>query len=575
MENRPTHIVITKKDITNGEELSGAHLELLDKDGNTVEEWVSTDRPHEIVGRLTAGADYVLRETIPAEGFVKARDISFRVNADGSINYVEMRDDTTKVRIYKNVLEEAGPSADLGEATPSRAERGKPTPGAVLQILNEDKTPALWDGEEMIFTTTDSFAYFEKQLTAGKTYWLREVRPAPGFAWAEDVKFTVSQDGSVDVVLMEDKPTVVRITKTDITGEQEVPGCELQLVDEKNQLIEEWISTDRPHEIVGKLEAGKEYRLIETNPAPGYAYARDVVFTVNRDGSVNQVEMRDDVTKVEILKVSAETGRPLAGAKFEIRTWEGELVERWSSTKEAYRIEGKLLAGETYLLREVSAPSGYKPMADVHFKVNDYGEPLRITAENRKKEGGGGGRDYTIRLKKVDEEGNPLPGAAFQVEDESGRSLSLLRQSEGTVFQATVKTPGILTVTELSGPEGYEKLEGEYRIQIPEKGDAVLLNGDEAFYQEEGNSYVFYAVNRREPEQPEIPRGRTVGWITAEYDRRLFGNGKALAQLRGQGIELVKTGDDFPYQWVTGILAVSAAGFGAGLYRRWRRKRRR
>ena len=575
MENRPTHAVITKKDITNGEELPGAHLELLDEDGNTVDEWISTDRPHEIVGELTAGASYVLRETIPAEGYAKASDISFRVNLDGSINDVEMKDDTTKVRIYKNVWEEAGPSAGPGEATPSKAERGTPIAGAVLQILNEDKTPALWNGEEMIFTTTDSFAYFEKQLTAGQTYWLREVRPAPGFAWAEDVKFTVSQDGSVDVVLMEDKPTVVRITKTDITGEQEVPGCKLQLVDEKNQLIEEWISTDRPHEIVGKLEAGKEYRLIETNPAPGYAYARDVVFTVNRDGSVNQVEMRDDVTKVEILKVSAETGRPLAGAKFEIRTWEGELVERWSSTKEAYRIEGKLLAGETYLLREVSAPSGYKPMADVHFKVNDYGEPLRITAENRKKEGGGGGRDYTIRLKKVDEEGNPLPGAAFKVEDESGRSLSLLRQSEGTVFQATVKTPGILTVTELSGPEGYEKLEGEYRIQIPEKGDAVLLNGDEAFYQEEGNSYVFYAVNRREPEQPEIPRGRTVGWITAEYDRRLFGNGKALAQLRGQGIELVKTGDDFPYQWVTGILAVSAAGFGAGLYRRWRRKRRR
>lgn len=35
MENRPTHAVITKKDITNGEELPGAHLELLDEDGNT------------------------------------------------------------------------------------------------------------------------------------------------------------------------------------------------------------------------------------------------------------------------------------------------------------------------------------------------------------------------------------------------------------------------------------------------------------------------------------------------------------------------------------------------------------
>lgn len=571
MENRPTHAVITKKDITNGEELPGAHLKLLDEDGNTVEEWISTDKPHEIVGKLTAGADYVLRETIPAEGFAKARDISFRVNQDGSINDVEMTDDTTKVRIYKNVLEEVGP----GEATPPKAERGMPTPGAVLQILNEDKTPAFWNGEEMIFTTTDGFAYFEKQLTAGRTYWLHEVKPAPGFAWAEDVKFTVSQDGSVDVVLMEDKPTVVRITKTDITGEKEVPGCKLQLVDERNQLIEEWISTDQPHEIVGKLEAGKKYRLIETSPAPGYAYARDVVFTVSRDGSVDQVEMRDDVTKVEILKVSEKTGKPLAGAEFEIQTQDGAVVESWTSTKEAYRIEGKLLAGETYLLHEISAPPGYKPMADVKFKVSDYGEPLKITAENKKREGGGGGKDYTIRLKKVDEEGNPLPGAVFQIEDESGRSLSLLRQSEGTVFQATVKTPGILTVTELSGPEGYETLEGEYRIQIPKTGDAVLLNGDEAFYQEEGDSYVFYAVNRREPDQPEISEDRTVGWITAEYDRRLYGSGKALAQLRGKGIELVKTGDDFPYEWVKGVLAVSAAGLAVCLYGLWRRKRRR
>ena len=55
----------------------------------------------------------------------------------------------------------------------------------------------------MIFTTTEGFAFFEKQLIAGKTYWLHEMEPASGFAYAEDVKFTVSQDGSVDVVLMD------------------------------------------------------------------------------------------------------------------------------------------------------------------------------------------------------------------------------------------------------------------------------------------------------------------------------------------------------------------------------------
>ena len=569
MENLPTHVVVTKKDITNGEELPGAHLEVLDGEQNVVEQWISTDKPHEIVGKLTAGKTYVLRETIPADGFVRANDISFTVNRDSSVKRVEMIDDTTKVRIYKNIFGTASPSV----ATPSKAESGRPMAGAVLQILNEDKTPAFYEGKEMIFATTEGFAFFEKQLIAGKTYWLHEMEPAPGYAYAEDVKFTVSQDGSVDVVLMEDKPTKVVITKTDLTGEKEIPGCKLQLVDEKNRIIDQWISTGRPHEIIGRLEAGKTYRLIEVNPAPGYAYARDVVFTVNRDGTVNQVQMKDDVTKVEILKVSAETGKPLAGAEFEILDKNGAVMEHWTSTGKAHRVEGKLLAGERYRLHEVSAPSGYYPMADVEFQVNDYGDVLKITAENRKKEGDRGGSEYTIRIKKIDQEGEPLAGAAFKVTDESGRSLSLVKEEGGTLFKAVVKSTGTLTVTEIAAPEGYLKLDGAYRIEIPRTGDAVLMNGDESFYQDSENSYVFFAVNRKKTDEPKPPGDRRVGWITAHYDRKLYGSRKAWEQMNRREIQLTKTGDDFPYLLLEVLCAVSAAGTAFGIRRIRRRKK--
>lgn len=552
MEDAPTQVAVSKKDMTNREELPGAHLQILDQAGNVIEEWVSTSEPHRVVGKLVAGQTYILRETIPADGFVKAEEIVFTVSLDGTVDLVEMKDDTTKVQIHKNEFV-ATPS------TPSQAGGGKPLAGAVLQILNEDKTPALYQGKEMIFTTGERFAFFEKQLIAGNTYYLHEVKPAPGFAYAEDVKFTVSEDGSVDVVVMEDKPTAVSITKTDITGEQEVPGCRLRLVDETGQLIDQWVSVEQPHEIVGKLEAGKTYRLIEVSPAPGYAYSREVTFTVSLDGRIDRVQMKDDVTKVEILKISAETGEPLAGAEFEIRDRNGAVMERWVSAEKAHRIEGKLNAGETYILHEGSAPQGYEPMEDIEFTVNSYSDVLRITAENRKKGGGGGGSEYTVRLKKIDETGSPVIGAVFRVMDKAGKSLTLTEEEGGTVFKAVVSTPQTLTVTEITAPDGYEKLTKEYQIQIPKEGEAVLLNGDETFYQDKQDSFVFYAVNGKEEPLPEGPKGRK-GRILARFDRSLLGKGTAQAAGRGGEFELAGTGDPFPMARILVLALLSGGG---------------
>lgn len=562
MEDRQTEVVISKKDITNGEELPGAHLQIIDKGGNVIEEWISTDTPHKIVGKFLADESYTLRETIPADGFVIANDIQFTVNHDGSVNYVEMKDDTTKVKIFKNVLEVPNDSA-----TSSEARRKTPLAGAVLQILNEDKTPVFYEGREMIFTTGESFTLFEKQLVAGKTYWLHEVKPAPGYGYADDVKFTVSEDGSVDIVEMEDKPTIAAITKTDITGSKEIPGCEMQLVDKNGIVIDQWISGEGPHIITAKLLADETYRLIETNPAPGYAYAKDVTFTVNHDGTVNKVEMKDDITKVEILKVTAETGRPLAGAVFEIRDHAGNVIDKWVSTETAHKVYGTLNAGEKYILHEVSAPSGYKKMEDVEFKVNDYADVLTIIADNRKNGGGGNSSDYTIRIKKVDTDGNAVPGAAFKVTAGSGNVLSGVREENGTVFKFHVKTPQTLTVSEITAPEGYTPLENSYRIELSKEGDAILLNGDSSFYQDQADSYVFYAVNEKTP--PQIPgQPSKKGTITAEFDEKLYGLGRARIVAEGSGLNLTKTGDSFPAKEVLALLFISLLGMGVLLVKK-------
>ena len=501
-----------------------------------------------------------MRETIPADGYALAKDITFTVNKDGSVNYVEMRDDTTKVRIYKNVYQ--GLDKEIQKALSSDAKE-MPVKGAILQILNEDKTPALFEGREMIFTTGETFAFLERKLTAGKTYWLHEVKPAPGYGYAEDVKFTVSTDGAIDIVVMEDKPTKAVISKKAITGEEEIPGCEMRLATEDGKEIERWISGTKPHEITGKLEADRTYILTEIKPAPGYSYAEEIKFTVSHDGSVNRVEMRDDVTKTEILKIDGSSKRPLAGAELEILDEKGNSIERWISEGEPHKLYQKLEAGKTYILHERKAPAGYALMEDQKFTVSRLGETTTVTAENRKKRGGGG-NDFVIRIKKTDEAGMPLSGAAFTVTDENGKELALETEADGTEFKLLLEKPQTVIVRETAAPDGYEALNKSYKIRIPAKGDAELLGGDHMFCQDAENSYVFIAINQK--------KEKMKGKITVSYDETLYGNGTL--SIRGQGTEILpaKTGDDFPVKLLEALFAGSAAGLLILCSRRKRRK---
>ena len=72
-KNNPITVEISKRD-ADGNELKDAHLKLTDKEGNTVDEWVSDGTNH-VVKRLKAG-DYILTETAAPKGFTIATEIN-------------------------------------------------------------------------------------------------------------------------------------------------------------------------------------------------------------------------------------------------------------------------------------------------------------------------------------------------------------------------------------------------------------------------------------------------------------------------------------------------------------------
>ena len=294
--DKPTEMWVSKRDLTNDEELPGATLTIKNADGNIVESWVSTDTPHRVMG-LHLGDAYTLTETRPADGYALADDITFRllqkVDENGSnlqeaeVYYlteksllfwtwddwkllddatVIMRDDTIKAEFSKKDL------TTMEEL-----------PGAELTITDKD-------GKELDrWVSTETPHYIEK-LPAGD-YTLTEVKAPDGYAFAESVPFTVLPTGEMQQFEMRDDVIKVQISKVDITTNKELPGAELIITDKDGKEIDRWVSTDTPH-YIEKLPAG-EYTLTEITAPDGYDIAESIRFTVLPTGEVQTVVMKD------------------------------------------------------------------------------------------------------------------------------------------------------------------------------------------------------------------------------------------------------------------------------------------
>ncbi len=194
-ENEAITVEISKQDIY-GSELAGAEMQLVDENGEVIDEWVSDGTNH-VVTELPVGK-YTLKETAAPDGYIIATDISFEVFADGSVivenvdataatedghPLIVMVDDTTKVEISK---------LDITN--------DEELVGATLQIIDENGTVI----EEWVSYEHPHF--IEAQLIAGKTYTLKETIAPDGYTIANSIDFTVNEDGTVNTVVMYDEP---------------------------------------------------------------------------------------------------------------------------------------------------------------------------------------------------------------------------------------------------------------------------------------------------------------------------------------------------------------------------------
>jgi uncharacterized surface anchored protein len=96
MTDEITQFEFYKKDITSQEELEGATLQIKDKNGNIVDEWVSEKTPHKITG-LTVGQTYTMIEVIAPVNYKIAQNKEFTVSDTGEVQKITMYDELMPV----------------------------------------------------------------------------------------------------------------------------------------------------------------------------------------------------------------------------------------------------------------------------------------------------------------------------------------------------------------------------------------------------------------------------------------------------------------------------------------------
>ena len=337
---------------TRNDILSASGKVLMEAD--TLIELKTTDADGKIsfIADLPIDGTYYVKELYAPDGFVTTGEEQEFV--------FEYQGDKEAEASYEFVFEDEPTTVELSKTDLTT---GEELPGARLQLTDEN-------GAVVEEWTSTKEPHIIKELVVGKSYTLTENKPADGYATAESITFTVENTAEIQKQVMEDDVTKVEISKTDITGDNEIEGAKLTITDENGNIVETWTSGKEPH-YIEKLPIG-EYTLKEEQAPNGYVVAEEITFEVADTAEIQKVAMKDDTAKGRLIieKTDKDTGAALKDAEFELRDADGKVVETLTTDENGHATSGLLAIGTykdgkfdkaaTYYLVETKAPEGYQ-----------------------------------------------------------------------------------------------------------------------------------------------------------------------------------------------------------------------
>ena len=255
-----------------------------------------------------------------------------------------------------------------------------------------------------------------KDLPYG-TYTLHQVKGVPGREF-KDMDVDVHENGKMYEVTLtnELKYAPLKIVKTSEDGN--VAGFTFKvtrLADGYSKTYTtnaagEIITDQMPVYVDADATQLYEYKVEEIN-VPGKYRTPDAQTITLTYGQTAEVRFYNQIARgtLEILKVDHDGVTPLEGAKFEITDDNGNVIATETSGPDGKIKVDSILYGQ-YHWSEVMAPKGYELDDAVHdFAIEHDEQIVEVTQENTPSVG-------SITAKKVDADGNAMPGVEFTLE---------------------------------------------------------------------------------------------------------------------------------------------------------------
>lgn len=506
-KNAITKVEVSKKDITNDEEIAGAFLTVYPKDdeGAIYASWVSgqdgvnedgTIKPHMIKG-LEVRKTYILKEISSPHGYALAQDVEFTISDTGEIQKVEMKDELVVGQLKWRKSGEIFDQVITGQTefgkTESPVWNKSNLLGAKITIYAAEDIKignhTYYKANEEIQTLESDWDYvFSKELPVGR-YYYKETTTPHGYVIDTNKHFFEIEDNQINEIqviestLENERPTF-DIDMTKVLEEQEIFKDDDAYKDivfgifarediydyMGNIAIEHgtMISTtgitkeghletvpDLPNGVyfIKELATNDQYVLNDTEYDFEIGYkgqdASHYVVTIGLDGKVPNELARGDIYVQK--KDSSDPDKVMKDVEFNISIHEdmSEVIQS-SKTDEKGIASFKDLELGTYYIQEAKQIDGYVLNDHIYkVEVKQDGDALTIVCENKPTE---------MEFSKVDiTTGKELPGAKMQVTDkETGKIIDeWVSTDEPHKIKYLVEGKEYI-LTEKIAPEGYE-----------------------------------------------------------------------------------------------------------------------
>lgn len=441
-------IKILKVDSETSKAVKGATISIYTNDDKLVDSKITEADGTVEFSNLPYG-DYYFIETKAPEGYViNSNKHPFSIKDDGAV----IQDKLENKKVY------GGISITKTDLSTSEA-----LPGSTISIYTIDDK--LVDSK---ITGANGIVEFNN-LVYGDYYFL-ETKAPEGYTLNTDKHyFSIKEDRVIlkDTLTNKKIHGGINISKKDSVTSELLPGATISIYTKGDILVDTKITGKDGTIEFNDLVYG-DYYFVETKAPEGYLLnSNKYYFSIKDDGVI----LKDNLTnekitgKVEVIKKS-EDGSYLSDTEFTLFDKNGKEIKKAITDLNGLAIFTDIPYG-SYEVKETRAPKGYN-ISDEILNVEVNGTETGKTYE------AGTITDTkiksSIKIKKLDQDGNALQGAEFTLYDSNNNALEAVVSDKDGIIVFNDVLYGDYYIKETKAPEGYVSSSDIIKVSIIENG---------------------------------------------------------------------------------------------------------